>query len=136
MISPLTKALVIALLAVSGLCVFFLFQAQRHKAAAASVKSSMQLCHSINSDQAEVIRGLQLRNSELVTKNAVDLASSQQAAARYLELETQLFSLETQNEALREQMAQDDPQVGEWLASGMDHRVACSLWPTTATCKK
>ncbi len=135
MISPLTKALAGAVLLLVALCSYLGLRLNYVKNANTGVRSALSFCQDINGGQREAIGMLQTRNSELVSKNAADLASGQAAAARYLELEGQYNSLEQENEALREKLAQDDPQMGKWLASGMDHRVACSLWPRNAACK-
>ena len=122
-------ALLVLLLGYTSLRLHFV------KSRLAVVKAEASVCESTNASQTEQIHALAMRNNELVSSIAADTAAAQQAATRYLALEAQYESLNSKNEALRDQLGRDNPETGRWLAAGMDARIACSLWEDAA-CKK
>ena len=132
--SPLVKALGGLCLVLVLLSSYLAVRLNHVKGDRDSAQSGLALCASVNESQVDQLHKLAREHGALVSKIAADTAAAEVAAARYLTLEAQYDSLNTENEALRDQLGRDNPETGRWLAAGMDHRVACSLWSGPA-CK-
>jgi hypothetical protein len=89
----------------------------------------------VNESQTATIQQLAKEKNELAGRIAADTAAAEAAASRYLFLEAEYNQLLAEHEGERDEMGRGDLETGNWLASGMDSRIACSLWPGPA-CKK
>lgn len=83
----------------------------------------------VNESQTKTIQQLASEKNALAGRIAADTAAAQAAASRYLLLEAEYNQLLAEHEGERDEMGRDDPETGNWLAAGMDSRIACSLWP-------
>lgn len=81
-----------------------------------------------NATNQTVITGLQNTNTALIAAAKAEKEAAAKAAARVEELKVELGAQIAKNAALRQKLAQENPDVAAYLADGMPCELARQLW--------
>lgn len=88
-----------------------------------------------NETTNRTLTDLQTKHNNLVRTMATSQAAAEQSEQRYLELETEFLATEQLNKRYLDELRIRDPIAADWMATGVDHAVACRLWPEADYCK-
>ena len=88
-----------------------------------------------NENANRLLTELKNKHDALIKTMAAQQAAAEESEQRYLELETEFLATEQMNKRYLDELRTRDPVAAEWLATGVDHAVACRLWPEADYCQ-
>lgn len=124
-----------ALLVLGGVIVALLVQLDVQQDAIERLRGEQARAHEVNSTQLNQLKSCASEKATMVSKIAADTARAEDAVARMVALEYKNEALDHLNRKLRDELAQDDPEVASWFAGSMPASLACSLWEGADSCK-
>ena len=138
----MNKLLIGFIIALLGVVAWQALRPDPHSAERQELRGRLETCvgerdtaQLANENTNKTLGGLQAKHSKLVMAMATQTAAAQESEQRYLELETEFLATEQMNKRYLDELRTRDPVAAEWLATGVDHAVACRLWPEANYCQ-